>query len=194
MRKAAPSSEQGGSTTPIGSPSAAGDNTSISKDNNGMVISDNGLEDDNSPMIASDTASTPATFKRRHDEQETNGGAEVEDLTSKKPRLEQAQADALPPPPPPPPPAGDMDVDGQDGHTPVQEAGAEMMAASEQDDGPGFTIKGIAGASSRAGHSPTQVATPPTTGSPDGSERGKVKTDYTGMNPDRVRRMESGKR
>lgn len=151
------------------------------------------LAGDGDPMVldeneSSFTNQSPSLGKRRREDEETGGGAEHDDSLGKKLRIEQSR----PPPPPPPPPSGNTDKSQMTdaGRTPSEEPA--NRSAINKEEGPGFTIKGIARASSKTAESPTQVATPPTTGSPDGSEREKQRREYSGMNPDRMRLIEGG--
>lgn len=169
-------------TTPNASPPASARSPSNVKDEYVLQTPAKGDESRASPMSV-DPKESPSSLKRRREEQETNEGAETEDSASKKLRSEQIPQQHPPPPPPPPPP-----TESANGVT-LTELGRTPSEEPTSEDGPGFTIKGIARASSIAAESPMQVATPPTTGSPDGSEREKRRREYTGMNPDRMRLM-----
>ncbi|SMR48068.1 unnamed protein product [Zymoseptoria tritici ST99CH_1A5] len=122
---------------------------------------------------------TAAALKRlRGDESMTD----ADNAFSKKQRTESVEAFAPPPPPPPPPAGDDAMLDDHDPHYggPSVVFHPAVNGAAEH----GFSIKGAATGSrpsSRNGE-PNQIATPPTTGSPDH----EVSAKGPKMNPERL--------
>ncbi|THX29168.1 hypothetical protein D6C97_04727 [Aureobasidium pullulans] len=120
---------------------------------------------------------SPAVLKRAREEEGSAAGAsEGDDQQGKK-----ARVSAPAPPPPPPPPAGDMRDD-------------EMQGTSEDySSGEGFSIKGAAGGlhqrTTKYAQSPMQVATPPTTNSPDEDERERRRREFSGVNAERMKHL-----
>lgn len=166
-----------GSNSPVGSPMPAGEDEFY-----GPIL-------DESPG-GSPGESTGSALKR---EREEDVAISPDSLTLKKQRMETVQ----PPPPPPPPPSREdplamSDHSAQREEYPVPTAHGSSGYASEQG---GFSIKGAASASSRPASrngEPNQIATPPTTGSPDRDEAAKAARQYSGMNPDRMRQLVGG--
>lgn len=156
----------GGSNTPAGSPGAAPASP--------VMVDDASDHEMDEPERAGDTPQA-STLKRARDEL---AALADEDIAMKKQRT--ASADAAPPPPPPPPA---MDLEQQEQ---LAEQGPEL------DDDVGFSIKGAARIHSRPNSrsdEPRQIATPPTTGSPDYDEKALKRSNYAGMNPDRLRQL-----
>ncbi|KAL1306579.1 hypothetical protein AAFC00_005263 [Neodothiora populina] len=180
-RKAGQPDQAQGSTTPADSPPA--------KDDDPMDVSTNNPENNTPLDTKTEEILTPSTLKRRFEEQEhdINGAVDADDERSKKQRTEQMQQQPPPPPPPPPPPAEDTQSQS---YSPGEDPSSGPTSAASKEDGPRFSVKGIASASLKAEQSPTQIATPPTTGSPDGSEGDKQRAEYTGMNSERMRHIE----
>lgn len=120
---------------------------------------------------------SPAVLKRAREEEDSAAGvSEGDDQQGKK-----ARVSAPAPPPPPPPPAGDMRDD-------------EMQGTSEDySSGEGFSIKGAAGGlhqrTTKYAQSPMQVATPPTTNSPDEDERERRRREFSGVNAERMKHL-----
>lgn len=119
---------------------------------------------------------SPAVLKRARDEEGSTAGADHEDDQQGK----KAKVSAPAPPPPPPPPAGDVRKES-------------MQPSSEDYSGAeGFSIKGAAGGLHQRTakyQSPMQVATPPTTNSPDAEERERRRREFSGVNADRMRHL-----
>ncbi|KAH0285573.1 hypothetical protein KCU62_g7404, partial [Aureobasidium sp. EXF-3399] len=120
---------------------------------------------------------SPANLKRaRNDESSTTGAAHEDDPQGKK-----AKVSAPAPPPPPPPPAGGMREDDV-------EIGSDNYSSVE-----GFSIKGAAGGlqqrQPKYAESPMQIATPPTTNSPDAEERERRRREFSGLNADRMKNL-----
>ncbi|CAK3809516.1 Histone-lysine N-methyltransferase, H3 lysine-36 specific [Lecanosticta acicola] len=161
------STQDEGSTTPLGSPPAVDDNAAPALSDHDMDA-----EDEDEDATPGGSANSPSTLKRKHAHAEL-ANLTAEELIAKKQRLEAEEAAPPPPPPPPPPPAGD-ETDGADNDL-------------------GFAIKGAASQSRPVSQNgePRQIATPPTTGSPDHDEAEKAvkRANFAGMNPDRMRQL-----
>ncbi|KAH0363646.1 hypothetical protein KCU65_g7234, partial [Aureobasidium melanogenum] len=138
------------------------------------VVDDVATNDDNNDTAAS--LSSTNLKRARNEESSTTGAAHEDDPQGKK-----ARVSAPAPPPPPPPPAGDM-------HEEDMQAGSEDYSNME-----GFSIKGAAGGlkqrMSKHAESPMQVATPPTTNSPDAEERERRRREFSGLNAERMRNL-----
>ncbi|KAI5197684.1 hypothetical protein E4T38_07872 [Aureobasidium subglaciale] len=119
---------------------------------------------------------SPPVLKRARDEEGSTAGADHDDDQQGK----KAKVAAPAPPPPPPPPAGDVRKES-------------MQPSSEDYSGAeGFSIKGAAGGLHQRTakyQSPMQVATPPTTNSPDAEERERRRREFSGVNADRMRHL-----
>lgn len=120
---------------------------------------------------------SPANLKRaRNEESSTTGAAHEDDPQGKK-----ARVSAPAPPPPPPPPAGDMREEDM-------QTGSDDYSSVE-----GFSIKGAAGGlqqrQPKYAASPMQIATPPTTNSPDAEERERRRREFNGLNADRMKNL-----
>ncbi|KAG9594939.1 hypothetical protein KCU97_g5419, partial [Aureobasidium melanogenum] len=130
--------------------------------------------DDNNDTAASLSS---ANLKRARIEESSMTGAAHED----DPQGKKARVSAPAPPPPPPPPAGNM-------HEEDMQAGSEDYSNAE-----GFSIKGAAGGLQQRmpkhAESPMQVATPPTTNSPDAEERERRRREFSGLNAERMRNL-----
>ncbi|KAG9561834.1 hypothetical protein KCU79_g6753, partial [Aureobasidium melanogenum] len=130
--------------------------------------------DDNVDTAASLSS---ANLKRARNEEISMTGAAHED----DPQGKKARVSAPAPPPPPPLPAGDM-------HEEDMQAGSEDYSNAE-----GFSIKGAAGGLQQRmpkyAESPMQVATPPTTNSPDAEERERRRREFSGLNAERMRNL-----
>lgn len=118
-----------------------------------------------------------ANLKRARNEDSSMAGAANED----DPQGKKARVSAPAPPPPPPPPAGDLREE-------------DMQAGSEDySNADGFSIKGAAGGLQQRmpkyAESPMQVATPPTTNSPDAEERERRRREFSGLNAERMRNL-----
>lgn len=133
----------------------------------GSPMLDDDDDDDEGQFDATPEDAAGSASKRQREEDLANL---ADTIILKKQRTESVEVQ--PPPPPPPPP------------------GNEDEAAS------GFSIKGAASSNSRPGSrnsEPNQVATPPTTGSPDRDEATKAaQNQFSGMNPDRMRQLVGG--
>lgn len=167
------------SNTPDGSPAKAGSPV-LEDDDAGsdvdMTEAGNGL--DATPI---DSTGSPAANKRRRGDELANI-ADEEVAILKRQRLDPLQQA---PPPPPPPPAEFEQPE------PLLNEGSN--AADDAD--LGFSIKGAAKSAhsrpeSRNGE-PHQIATPPTTGSPDRDEAEQAikRANFAGMNPERMRQL-----
>lgn len=120
---------------------------------------------------------SPANLKRaRNEESSTTGAADEDDSQGKK-----ARVSAPAPPPPPPPPAGGMREEDM-------QPGSDDYSSVE-----GFSIKGAAGGlqqrQPKYAESPMQIATPPTTNSPDAEERERRRREYSGLNAERMKNL-----
>lgn len=119
----------------------------------------------------------PANLKRARDDESTIIGASHED----DPQGKKARVSAAAPPPPPPPPAGGMrDEDMQ--------TGSDDYSSVE-----GFSIKGAASGlqqrQQKYAESPMQIATPPTTNSPDAEEKERRRREFGGLNAERMKNL-----
>lgn len=193
--------------TPEGSPPA-----SELKEEMDMALSDDEGDTNATPAESSDS---PAALKRRREDAPngTDGG-----LSPKKMRTDSEDMLMPIPPPPPPPPAdgpppnGDaMESDGDtiqpnedvsgsfthDAITAVHQAtfNGEAEASTPRENG--HQSKSLASHSRPSSAQAlrkaelTQMATPPTTGSPDPEEAEKMtrRQNFEGMNPDRMRQL-----
>lgn len=134
---------------------------------------------DNNDTVASLSS---ANLKRARNEESSTTGAVPED----DPQGKKARVSAPAPPPPPPPPAGDM-------HEEDMQAGSEQAGAEDYPNAEGFSIKGAAGGLQQRmpkyAESPMQVATPPTTNSPDAEERERRRREFSGLNAERMKNL-----
>lgn len=175
-----------GGHTPAGSPSAAIE----SPVQNGE--DEVALSEDEHEATPAESHESPSTLKRRLGSVDAD-----DDIGLKKQRIEGEQAP--PPPPPPPPPANGPD-DDQDILTPNENvpgslthealASAYDAAMVEQHaNGESFASAGATDPRKQS----MQIATPPTTGSPEHEEAEKTKQDerqrFAGMNPERMRQL-----
>ncbi|KAK4633254.1 Histone-lysine N-methyltransferase, H3 lysine-36 specific [Fulvia fulva] len=169
------------SNTPDGSPAKAG-SPMLEEDD---AVSDHEMAGAGEGLDATpiDSMDSPATNKRRREE--LANIADEEAAILKRPRTDTTQA-----PPPPPPPPADLAQDDEQPATILKE---DLNAVDDAD--LGFSIKGAA----KLAHSrpesvngePHQIATPPTTGSPDRDEAEKAikLANFAGMNPERMRQL-----
>ncbi|EME48111.1 hypothetical protein DOTSEDRAFT_167709 [Dothistroma septosporum NZE10] len=167
------------SNTPDGSPTKAG--SPFLEDDDAVSDHDMAEIGDDIDATPMDSTDSPSTNKRRREELANIADEEVAML--KRQRI------AMHAPPPPPPPA-DFDLNDEQA-TPIPN---EDLAAFDDAD-LGFSIKGAA----RSSHSrpessngePQQIATPPTTGSPDrdDAEKAMKRANFAGMNPERMRQL-----
>lgn len=168
-----------GSNTPDGSP-PAGAGSPVVEDDDAPVLSDHEMDGEDAEATPGRATNSPATLKRRREEL---SNLTEEELILKKQRLESDAS--APPPPPPPPPADDASIDSRD-------ATPHHLAANGADSERGFSIKGAAShIHGRPGSQNGQIATPPTTGSPDVEEveKAQQRSQYAGMNPERMRQL-----
>ncbi|KAG9770641.1 hypothetical protein KCU75_g7915, partial [Aureobasidium melanogenum] len=137
----------------------------------GMHTNDDNNNNDTAASLSS------ANLKRSRNEGSSMTGAAHED----DPQGKKARVSAPAPPPPPPPPAGNM-------HEEDMQTGSEDYPNAE-----GFSIKGAAGGIQQRmpkyAESPMQVATPPTTNSPDAEERERRRREFRGLNAERMRNL-----
>jgi hypothetical protein len=120
---------------------------------------------------------SPANLKRaRNEENSTTGAAHEDDPQGKK-----VKVSAPVPPPPPPPPVRDMREEDM-------QTGSDDYSSVE-----GFSIKGAAGGlqqrQPKYAESPMQIATPPTTNSPDAEEKERRRREFSGLNADRMKNL-----
>lgn len=159
--------EQGQGESPVGSPMPEDD-----------------VKFDEPDLDESPGESTGSALKREREEDMAHSS---DSLTLKKQRTESMEVRPTPPTPPPPP-SQPMTMDG----APAASQGGESFAAEQG----GFSIKGAASSSSRPesrNGEPNQIATPPTTGSPDHDDAAKAaQRQFSGMNPDRMRQLVGG--
>jgi len=180
-----------------------------------LQLSENEVEEDEQEGKLSATPAEGSELKRTRgmagDDEE-----EDDDAASKKPRTDEA---APPPPPPPPPPPSEGEAMGgsgmlEAGLTPGEDVGDSFHNGVLHE-----ISNGHVGGTSRAadddkmevdnaaqtdmssariiehqtvkGTTPTQVATPPTTGSPEHGEddRERRRREFSGLNPDRMRAL-----
>lgn len=176
-----------GSNTPAGSPPAVGS----------PMLND--VDDADEPDLDATPEDSASTALKREREEDLANLADT--LILKKQRTESIEFQ--PPPPPPPPPAGDEDSMAMDEATSASNGGerspmqvATNGGASAIVEHGGFSIKGAAASASRPvsrNSEPSQIATPPTTGSPERDEATKdAQRQYSGMNPDRMRQLVGG--
>ncbi|KAK3719720.1 histone methyltransferase set2 [Vermiconidia calcicola] len=194
--------KEDGSHTPSGSPPATA-GSPADKDEVDIELSED--EADEPEVTPAESSASATAAKRRIEDLSID---EVDDLISKKQRMD---ADHAPPPPPPPPPPaealnGDVMETDENGLTPDEDVSASFTreaissvheaAFGDGQAGAGaeveYAFKGAAlSASAQDDHAVTQTATPPTTGSPDHDETEKLarRNNFEGMNPERMRQL-----
>lgn len=179
-----------GSNTPLASPPAG---------------ADGGIKDDDDPVMSDDedvggasaTPESTSVLKRMREEDNLNLAAD--DAVLKKLRTNEGDVPAPPPPPPPPAEPEPMDTDpspseNQDAFVSDITPGAQQSANGGD---PGFSLADASSSRPDSSHknlsleTPSQTATPPTTGSPDMEDPEKVarRQAYSGMSADRMRQL-----
>lgn len=195
------------SHTPEGSPPPA-----IKEE---MDVDGSDAEGDVADMTPAGSSDTPAALKRRRDD---NANGADGSHSPKKMRVSPDEEDATagaatpPPPPPPPPPAGepiygepvdenstltpDEDVSGSFTHDAIAAVHDATFEAPVHANGDAETralpVNGRPGSTHAFDKAElTQMATPPTTGSPDAEEVEKTakRQTFAGMNPERMRQL-----
>ena len=207
-------------TTPAGSPPSAQKKAADDAAEEDLVLSENEVEDEDMkpPATSAEASLSPSSLKRRREENAGIDSTQDEDTLSKKARTE----DLAPPPPPPPPPPPQSDQQAfngatlETGLTPNEDVTGSFhaepieavtngrlatdhsmdldLSAETREPMPrgGGALNGVH-LEADNGHSPQQVATPPTTGSPDlyndSDSRERKKREFGGLNPERMKAL-----
>jgi hypothetical protein len=175
-----------GSNTPLASPPAGAD--SGVKDEDEPVLSD---DEDVGGAVA--TPESTSVLKRMREEDNLNLAAD--DAVLKKLRTNDGEPPAPPPPPPPPAEPEPMDTDPSPFENPdafVSDTTTGAQQPSNGDDtGDAFSSRPDSSHKNPSLETPSQTATPPTTGSPDMEDPEKVarREAYSGMSTDRMRQL-----